>query len=284
MKVTKIIVLISITIAFTPLLSMERPPQLPMKAIVQQASFDSLPGDIKRLLIPLIASGNVAEVAKTILSLNRTSKSVRAAINTPGVLISILERMPYTFKAIDLVELLQKTNLPVAHDPAITAWVAAARGRLVNGLSLFAAADHNNIPRLSELLKNPNIDINSAPEDRRKYTALMIASFLGFSEIVRMLLAAGAEIKLQDEEGWTALMMASDAGFTNIVDFLLAAGADTQERNNDGERARDIAVRRNRQNIVDQLDAHAFVSAVLQAEPEEVAPLLPPSSKKPRTE
>jgi hypothetical protein len=270
-------------LVFGQLISMERPPQ-PANKVTSQASFDSLPGDVKRLLIPLIASGNVAEVANTILALNRTSRSVRAYINTPAGLIGILERMPYTFKAIDLVELLQKTNLPVARDPAITAWVAAARGRLVNGLSLFAAAEHNNIPRLRELLRNPNIDMNSAPEDRRKYTALMSASFLGFSEIVRMLVAAGADLNLQDDEGWTALMMASDAGSTNIVDLLLAAGADTQERNNDGERARDIAVRRNRQNIVDQLDAHAFVSAVLQAEPEEVAPLLPPSSKKPRTE
>lgn len=287
MKTKRIIVLMSITIAFAPLLSMERPSQPPVKAVVQQASFDSFPGDVKRLLIPLIASGNVAEVANTILSLNRTSKAVRAAINTPAVLISILERMPYTFKAIALVEHLQKTKLPVAHDPAIIAWVAAARAHLESGTALFEAVENGNAAQVAELLRNKNIDINSASDDeeRQKYTVLMTSSFLGHENIVKLLLEAGADLNLQNEDGWTALMLAASENRANIVERLLIAGADQKIRSLRYRRtARDIAVKRNNQNIIELLDGYAFMAAVLQTEPEEVAPLLPPSSKKPRTE
>ena len=56
-------------------------------------------------------------------------------------------------------------------------------------------------------------------------TALIDAAELGHTEIVKMLIAAGAEMEMKDNLGWTALMKAALYGNGKIVQILLAAGA-----------------------------------------------------------
>ena len=53
-------------------------------------------------------------------------------------------------------------------------------------------------------------------------TALMLAVSHGRTDMVRMLLQAGADVNTQDEDGSTALMCASEHGHTDIVKMLLA--------------------------------------------------------------
>lgn len=53
-------------------------------------------------------------------------------------------------------------------------------------------------------------------------TALMLATSHGNYEMVRMLLEAGADINIQDEDGSTALMCAAEHGRMDIVKILLA--------------------------------------------------------------
>lgn len=53
-------------------------------------------------------------------------------------------------------------------------------------------------------------------------TALMLATSHGNYEMVRMLLDAGADINIQDEDGSTALMCAAEHGRMDIVKILLA--------------------------------------------------------------
>ena len=62
------------------------------------------------------------------------------------------------------------------------------------------------------------------------WTALLEAVILGdggraHSEIVRLLVAAGANVNLADREGVTPLAHAKRSGFTAIVATLEAAGA-----------------------------------------------------------
>ena len=54
----------------------------------------------------------------------------------------------------------------------------------------------------------------------------MLASQYGHIEIVRALLAAGANVNLQDNIGKTALYYASSEGHIDIVRLLLEYGAD----------------------------------------------------------
>lgn len=50
----------------------------------------------------------------------------------------------------------------------------------------------------------------------------MLAVSHGRLDMVQMLVAAGAEVNIQDEDGSTALMCAAEHGHLAIVKFLLA--------------------------------------------------------------
>ena len=53
-------------------------------------------------------------------------------------------------------------------------------------------------------------------------TPLMLSVSHGRSEVCRLLLAAGANVNVQDGDGSTALMCAAEHGHTGIVKLLLA--------------------------------------------------------------
>src|SRR5689334_4252543 len=73
------------------------------------------------------------------------------------------------------------------------------------------------------------ISVNQASSDELDAGApfpLMIASQLGHTRIVSVLLAKGATVNAQSANGSTALMLASAYGHAAIVGMLLEAGAD----------------------------------------------------------
>ena len=57
-------------------------------------------------------------------------------------------------------------------------------------------------------------------------TPLLWAADYGRDGVVTALLASGADINQEDDSGWTALIHASSSGRTTVVKILLAAGAD----------------------------------------------------------
>ena len=72
---------------------------------------------------------------------------------------------------------------------------------------------------------------------KSRYTALMLASREGHIEIVRALLEAGANVNLQDRFGSTALMWASYDGPIEIVRLLLTYGANVNHQDKKGRTA-----------------------------------------------
>ena len=64
------------------------------------------------------------------------------------------------------------------------------------------------------------------------YTALMWAAYKGHGNVVKVLLAHGADISVRDSEKRTPLMMAASAGHLDIVRMLADAGADIHARSN----------------------------------------------------
>jgi hypothetical protein len=96
-----------------------------------------------------------------------------------------------------------------------------------NGTGLIRAADRGHVEIIRELLKTP---IRVDHVNRLGWTALLEAIILGNgdarrTEIVRLLVAAGANVNLPDGNGVSPLAHARQRGFTAIVKVLEAAGA-----------------------------------------------------------
>lgn len=58
----------------------------------------------------------------------------------------------------------------------------------------------------------------------------MLKTYLWFSQACEVLLDAGADLEAKSSSGATALMFASAAGYTDVVKLLLARGADANAR------------------------------------------------------
>src|SRR5215469_5862446 len=87
-------------------------------------------------------------------------------------------------------------------------------------------------------------------------TPLMWAAWWGFPEMVKLLLRHGASLEARDSEGLTALMYAAaakDRGNTEVLEILLAAGADANARTPLGESALSLAEFYGRQRAAEVL-------------------------------
>ena len=87
------------------------------------------------------------------------------------------------------------------------------------------------------------------------YLPLFIAAGEGRSDVVRYLLAEGAEINAREKLGDTALTEAVYYGHVALVNELLLHGADINAIGNDGT-ALDIAINRNNAAVADLLRHH----------------------------
>ena len=65
----------------------------------------------------------------------------------------------------------------------------------------------------------------------------MEASIAFKFDIVKSLISAGADVNAKDERGTTALMRASYSGYTQLVNYLLENGADKELLDHEGNKA-----------------------------------------------
>ncbi len=96
-----------------------------------------------------------------------------------------------------------------------------------NGTGLIRAADRGHVEVIRELLKT-DIAINHV--NRLGWTALLEAIILGdggprHTEVVRLLVAAGADVNIKDSGGISPLGHAQRRGFGEIAAILQGAGA-----------------------------------------------------------
>jgi ankyrin repeat protein len=95
-----------------------------------------------------------------------------------------------------------------------------------------------------------NVDVNARYGN--DLTALMwVAGFgdgagiLDVEQVVNLLIDRGASIDGADNRGRTALMIAAELGHDSIVDLLLRRGADRTLMDKDGKTARDLSANDN---------------------------------------
>jgi uncharacterized protein len=109
-----------------------------------------------------------------------------------------------------------------------------------------AAVGKSSVQQLNPVKQLPSIDIHKAalegdlslvitaidggikPDttDKDGRTPLMLASFNGYTEIIKALLKKGASVNQADNNGITALMMASSGPYPDAVKLLLDNNAD----------------------------------------------------------
>ncbi len=85
------------------------------------------------------------------------------------------------------------------------------------------------------------------------WTPLIYAATGGHDDVVRYLLAEGADIDAVSPNGTTALMMAAREGRLSTLDLLIARGANVNQRNASGASALDWAKRANDRRLAEHL-------------------------------
>lgn len=93
----------------------------------------------------------------------------------------------------------------------------------------------------------PDID----KKDMSGMTPLMHAAFHGDIELMKSLLAKGAQIEAQDRYGSTPLMWGAFFGHTQAVSLLLKHGACMDRRNAEGNAAQDIARKYRYEDVIE---------------------------------
>lgn len=197
------------------------------------ASWDSLPNDVKLLVVPMIACSNVHEVAKTILALNLTNRFFHNFVTSQSGIFSILERMPYIQNSVDLADLL--VSRPMLHfkfeEGKIWRYYCELRTKLKNGPALSIAVESNNTQEVQNLLRCKYIALNFAEwancadwQDRAN-TPLSIAIDMENEEISIALIKAGANLTSFNRYFQTPLECANRTGQKTIAKLLIAYGA-----------------------------------------------------------
>ncbi|KAK3912257.1 KN motif and ankyrin repeat domain-containing protein 1 [Frankliniella fusca] len=103
-------------------------------------------------------------------------------------------------------------------------------------------------------------DVNQRAKQHGQ-TALMLAVSHGRLDTVRLLLEAGADVNIQDEDGSTALMCAAEHGHLDIIKLLLAQpDCDVTVVDHDGSTALSIAMEAGHRDIGVLLYAHEHFS------------------------
>ena len=113
---------------------------------------------------------------------------------------------------------------------------------IVAPLSICASKNHGKKAQLVTINKQKTTPPLKQTQEELN-TALINATISGDKEVVKTLLAKGANVNTQDNYGDTALIMAAVKKNKEMIERLLAKGANVNIQNNYGNTALIIAVR-----------------------------------------
>ena len=127
---------------------------------------------------------------------------------------------------------------------------------------IFLAGCSNNEKAMVDAVKNGDtakvqslldkgVSPNLKADDGK--SVLMLAAYLGHTDIAKLLLDKGADVNAKDKDGKTALMYAAEKGNIEMAKLLLEKGADLNAVDNDGKTALQIAQENNQTAMVEFL-------------------------------
>lgn len=140
-------------------------------------------------------------------------------------------------------------------DPALTTSYAA------DGFTPLHLAAFFGHPEAAGLLLERGAEVDAFGRGWMTGTALHSAVSRMRTEVVRLLLAAGANPNVRQSHGWTPLHGAAHNGDLTSVDALLDAGADPAARNDEGRSVLELAEEAGHAETIER------IRAALQASP-----------------
>ena len=115
---------------------------------------------------------------------------------------------------------------------------------------LQAVTERDTATVRQEVSLRAHVDVTDAHGN----TALMVASAYGYSDVVAILVDAGADVNATGRIGNTALIVAVQGGHADVTRQLLAAEALVDVVNDYGTNARDLALGHGHRDIMALLD------------------------------
>lgn len=178
----------------------------------------------------LLASGADLRAANKFES---TSMHHAAHWGHVSVIETLLRTVGTAVERKELIEARNKFGWTPLHWAGKGGHAAAAKTIMEAGGDPRAVHMFGNTP-LHEAVNSGNVDVvkvmlpksNVNAQNGEGETPLMSAAYLGFADVVRALLDAGADMHLQDKEGNTPLHRAARGGHEDVVEDLLRAGAE----------------------------------------------------------
>jgi hypothetical protein len=135
----------------------------------------------------------------------------------------------------------------------------------VGATALMAAASSGDTEIVKALIAN-GADVHAVTDDYR-FSALWFATTYGHTEAVQALIVNGADVNAVNNHG-SILMLAAGMGHTAIIEVLIAGGAELNAVNADGDSALMFAVRAGHIATVETLIANGASTTVVNKKEE----------------
>lgn len=132
---------------------------------------------------------------------------------------------------------------------------ALARAYASDGFTPLALSAFFDHPAAVRLLLERGADVSAVARNAMQVQPLHSAVAARAREVVRLLLAAGADSNARQHGGWTPLQAAAAHGDDEMVHDLLAAGADSRAANDSGQDAARLAEENGHTALAERLRA-----------------------------